>query len=683
MIYANNLIERNKIILRNLNTNSLNTATDSWSGALTGYGFYTVSYETPLVPWHYYYLRFTYKFTTTNQSPTWCRFYIQGGMTGTDANINNPKASTEYTSSAIQQITLGVSHGITSGTLYNGNNNAISGVSSYVKNVLIYDVTGLYTALKAKGTVTSLSTLKTWCDSNLSHKPRYTDYDVSSLINDTNTKVVFDKGDIVANEFIEADGMGYYSVNTTIANNTYFDSTTLPVSVYNNSSGGAVTHTRVTDTTSPFYPTHPYVLKIVTNGTASPGAGGFYCGHTAAANKIFVEKFVAKIPTGYTVVAAANAQGTGGTYGVIGDATGNGDWKEYTILYKCGSSGTFSTGGHVYITGSNNTSVTWYVAYVNNCDITGKEYLKAYTVLPKKDSFSTAYMFSSSFNCSNLIPNGNCSKQDTAMLPSGWSYDTSDYPTSTSCNAKCSIVQPVNAAAGYFGGLIKINPFCKYKISYWVKCKADMTSFLTAIIYYDSEGHALNHNQVIYKSGTKTYLTAALNSGATTVTVANNANWADRSYGGLGFRSHQYTDYYNDKGSWNPKGSTGVISGITGSNTINLKTAYTGTSMPSGTFVVENYDGSTYPYPIGKGNLPTNNTWKYVEGYFGRADYPWDGSDNIGVWGAIPSGTTSLQLQLNIYSNNGTVPIKYCDIRIEPVEGSDTQRILNSIQLHK
>ena len=39
------------------------------------------------------------------------------------------------------------------------------------------------------------------------------------------------------------------------------------VTVYNNSKNGTVTHTRVEDGTSP---TNSQVLKIVTNGTASP-----------------------------------------------------------------------------------------------------------------------------------------------------------------------------------------------------------------------------------------------------------------------------------------------------------------------------------------------------------------------------------------------------------------------------
>ena len=58
-IHADNIIEVENyyalpVILRNLNTNSLNTS-NAWSGPLTGYGFYSVDYETPLIEGHYYY----------------------------------------------------------------------------------------------------------------------------------------------------------------------------------------------------------------------------------------------------------------------------------------------------------------------------------------------------------------------------------------------------------------------------------------------------------------------------------------------------------------------------------------------------------------------------------------------------------------------------------------------------
>lgn len=669
MVFADNIYENSGIILRNLNTNSYNTSSDTWTPALTGYGFYDVSYETPLVYNHYYYQRFTYKFTTTNQSPTWCQMYRQDGMSG-GAGINNPVAGTEYTASAVIQPTIGAyGFPLTYGTIYNGNYDAINGVSSYVKNVLVYDITELYKVLLASNTVTSTDSMKTWCDNNLVHKPRYVNYDVSSLLKSI-TNVNIKKGFLACNEIIETEGMNMFSVNSSLASNCFFD-TGNPVPVYNNNGNGTVTHTRISakSQNSPFSATHPYILQITTNGSASPYAGGFYTGHYAAANKIFIEKFVAKIPKGYSITYHYNSQGDGASISAITPLEGTGDWEEYAILYRCGSSGSFSSGGHIALNGSNNTSVTWYLAYVNDCDITGNETYMNYRVLPDKVSFKSGKIFTNKLDTVNVITNGDCSKRESVMLPSGWSFDTSDYAG----DSRCSIVQPVGASAGFFGGIFPISPTCRYKISYWVKCKADMTSFLTAIPYYTSPTvDYLTHVYVNYKSGTKTTLTAPLNSGDTQMTVSSNSNWGACSYSRVGFRSDFYYTSYNDRGVSNGyNGSTGLISGVSGSNIITFNTAYTGSSMPSGTVVVESYDGGTFIYPIGKDNLPTDNTWKYVEGYFGMNDILWDGSDSNGPWYAIPAGVRYASVYINIYSNDGTVPIKYSDIRVTPYQYSN------------
>jgi len=158
--------------------------------------------------------------------------------------------------------------------------------------------------------------------------------------------------------------------------------------------------------------------------------------------------------------------------------------------------------------------------------------------------------------------------------------------------------------------------------------------------------------------------------------VKTNANWASRSYSRIGFRSSSAKSW-NDKGTSNGyNGSTGLISGIEGTTIVKFNTAYTGSTMPVNTYVVESFDGSTYPYPIYKNALPTNNEWKYVEGYFG-AKALWDGSG--GAWSNIPYDTTHIMLYMNIYNNNGTVPIKYSNIKIEPISGNG--RYENKIQI--
>lgn len=671
MIFSDTIIESERIFLRNM----VKGTSADWSSPSGSYGFYQANYEIPLGINHYYYVGYKYKFTTTNQSPTWVQFYSQGGNATWNARISDPVADTEYAKTSLAKPFRNATYILTSGTIYQGASNAISGVKGQVKEVFVYDVTELYKFLIAKGAVTDDTTMKTWCDNNLTYQPSLTNYEITAIVQESLNKVIIKQGQIVTDEFVEADGMDFYATSASIRQHKYFD-TGSALSVYNNSGGGTVTHTRVDAQAqgSPFYPQYKYVLQITTNGTASPGAGGFICSHTAAANKIVVEKFIAKIPTGYNIYAAYNSQGTGASITYLSARAGTGNWAEYTILYKCGSEGSFSSGGHVYISGSNNTSVTWYVAYCFSATITGAEYLKNYTVLGNVDRIKSGTIFSRKFDTENLLPNGNGAKQETAMFSnSNWQYDTTD----VAGNAKASFVQPVGASAGCIGPWIPVNPATRYKISYWVKCKGDMSSFLTAI-RMKCGNTEVTHTNVAYKTGAVTQLAAALNNGDTQMTVKANTNWGTYSNSRLGFRSSRYVSY-NNTGTSNANGSAGLISGVSGTTIVTFSTAYTGTTMPVNTWVFESFDGSTYPYPIQKGNLPTDNEWKYVEGYFG-SNQLWDGAG--GGWtGGLPADITQIRLYINIYSNNGTVPIKFSDIRIEPISTGSFNRYENKIDV--
>ena len=672
MIYADNIIERNSVFLRNLNTNTRNTETGLWSEGLGGYGFYSVSYEVPLAINRYYYQRFTYKYTTTNQSPTWVQMYIQGGMKGGAAKTEGLTANTEYTVSTINQMSDNGASGfpIQSGIIYQGPSNSTTGVSGFVKDVIFYDVTELFEVLRSMGIATTTSALKTWCDENLEHRPKGVNYDITQLITDSAEKVTIKAGTIIATEFVEPDGMVAYSALPELQD-YYFDGGAW-VRIYNNKGNGTVTRTVVSGKTenSPFYPKHQNILKFVTNGEASPYAGGVYSNHKAAENKVFIEKFVAKIPVGYRVTCHYNSQGTGASVSWITSTEGTGEWEEYAVLYRCGSSGSFSTGGHVAITGTDNTSVTWYLAYLNDCDITGHEELKNYSVLPKAN-IDGGVVSTNEFECRNIIPNGDCSKLEGNMLPTGWTFDTADIAG----NAHASIVQPVNASAGNYpkDGYYVIDPTARYKVSYWVKCTGDMTSFLTAICLYSASNVSLDHGKVSYVAGTKTKLANDLNTGDTTITLNSGNNWVSRAYSFLGFRKSQYSSSYNDYTVPNSQGngSTGMIKSVSG-NIVTLNLAYNRDPVPAGTVIVESFDGSTWPYPISKGMLPTDNTWKYVEGYFGKANTTWDGSG--GNWSDIPLAAVKMKLCLNLYANTGTVPIKYADIRVEPVTISACSR---------
>lgn len=688
MVSCDNIIENVSISLTNLCSNS---STDWFVGVSGSYGFYSMSYSKPLVKGRLYFFKATTKYTTTNKTPESCFIYAQGGsvsVAGPNWRVMNPVAGQEMVLYGYQYAaTKGLN---SSGNIYYGPSGGLDGVVGYAKNVIVYDITELYTLLKSKGVVGNEAGMSEWCNSNLEYCLPGVSYDINSILvaNDNleTNGVILTKGNIIGN-IVECDGMEYYTCRDEYRGMTYFDNGITPIAmVYNNKNNGSVTLTRVSgkDVQSPFYPEHQYVLKITTNGEAQPSCGGFYTLYTAIANEIVVEKFVAKIPVGYKVNRAGNTPSSSMTLEWISSQEGTGEWEEYTVVSKYNSTGTFSSDGHIYLSansGYSTTSVTWYLAYVNVCYIKDNEELKNYTVLPHKDRIKDNKLFTREINTANLISNGILT--DSGMtLPDGLVFDDTDYAG----NAKRCVVQNVGVKAFELFGDIKINPQTRYKLSYWIKCKNDMSNFLTGVVPCTSGGTLLDHTKTHYVSGTKTTLTADLKPGDTQIQVSSNNAWVVKNYSKIGFR--RWNDSYNYLGTFPTSQVTeGIVTGKNGSNIILLRNPYTGETMTKGTYVVESYDGGTYPYPIQKTALPTDNTWKYVEGYFGGEGYngQWDGATTGGQWLALPNDTEYIRIKVNMYANNSTLPIKFCDFRLEEagVKNGDGCRNENKIQFIK
>ena len=149
------------------------------------------------------------------------------------------------------------------------------------------------------------------------------------------------------------------------------------LSVYNNKDNGAVTIERVEN--SNFYSGSGYIMKITTNGTARPGLGGFVRTYNSKSGGVFYHVISAKIPVGYYIQRASNSCGDGARHEWLTSQAGTGKWETYVYKTTCGTTGTFSSLGHVFI--SKNLSylseetatspVTWYVGCSQIFDATG------------------------------------------------------------------------------------------------------------------------------------------------------------------------------------------------------------------------------------------------------------------------------------------------------------------------
>ena len=140
------------------------------------------------------------------------------------------------------------------------------------------------------------------------------------------------------------------------------------IGVYNNSENGTVTLNWLSDNSAPN--DSKKVLEITTTGAASPGCGGFFFATQCSNRKIFITRFIARIPAGKKVQWASNNIGTGGSSKWLTSNAGTGDWAEYIYKVTCGTA-SFSNTNYFYIEGTGN--VAWYLAYATVFDVTSTE----------------------------------------------------------------------------------------------------------------------------------------------------------------------------------------------------------------------------------------------------------------------------------------------------------------------
>lgn len=170
--------------------------------------------------------------------------------------------------------------------------------------------------------------------------------------------------------------LGYKSAGYPVYNDPEFAKSTNGVSVYNNASNGTVTHAIVSDASSGN--SSGKVLKITHTGSGSPGFGGFVQYISPRANAIFIQIFRAKIPTGRNVATGSNSMGDNYKDEWLTPTIGTGRWEWYARRVICGASGTFSTGGYVYIKDgaapTASSPLVWYLSYCNVIDVTKGNY---------------------------------------------------------------------------------------------------------------------------------------------------------------------------------------------------------------------------------------------------------------------------------------------------------------------
>ena len=208
--------------------------------------------------------------------------------------------------------------------------------------------------------------------------------------------------------------------------------------IYNNSSSGMVTHTRIADSSAPN--DSGYVIQIQTTGTATPNNGGFYFGTMCSNRKVFIARIIAKIPVGHNLLFGSNSIGTGGSSRWLTANAGTGDWCEYIYKVVCGTSN-FSTTHYYYLDGTQGTTdapVVWQVAYATVFDLTSAE---KYTT-----TIDANGVYTGTVKANQVIV-------DSALVVGGSTYNGSISVRDASNNVKVTLDRTgITAVAGKIGG---------------------------------------------------------------------------------------------------------------------------------------------------------------------------------------------------------------------------------------
>lgn len=199
------------------------------------------------------------------------------------------------------------------------------------------------------------------------------------------TRVGYDNGDSTTTYAVSrlgengADGTAWGN-GKMLFNDPTFKKGSNKVFPYKHPSPGTLTVTRIDDAAAPN--DSGKVMRIRSIGELKPGLGGFYQVTQARASATFIQRFVARIPVGYTLAFGYNNIGTpanGAKVEWLTPNAGTGKWEEYMLKFRIadipdnGSQTVFSTFGHIYLTGpvygTEEAPVDWYLAYATTFDM--------------------------------------------------------------------------------------------------------------------------------------------------------------------------------------------------------------------------------------------------------------------------------------------------------------------------
>lgn len=188
------------------------------------------------------------------------------------------------------------------------------------------------------------------------------------------------------------------------------------IGIYNNYGNGNVTMTREAASNLPNRSGMQLRFNYNGNG-ATPGLGGFILGFNARSNAVFIQKFMAKLPVGYSFYNAENYMGANASVNWLTSRTGTGKWETYVRAVMCGTGTSFGNGGHVYV-GGPDTAVEFYLAFAEVYEVNSSVFSRIKEVFITQSTLNTQLINYATLNGVQTFTNTNTFLQ-SPVIPNG------------------------------------------------------------------------------------------------------------------------------------------------------------------------------------------------------------------------------------------------------------------------
>lgn len=238
-----------------------------------------------------------------------------------------------------------------------------------------------------------------------------------------------------------------------------------------------------------------------------------------------------------------------------------------------------------------------------------------------------------------LVVNGNGLMGDNTNF-SAWTFDGSEANGSPGSFTYTAGKKVTLITDEFF----PVNPASRYTFSLDIKTLNGLAKMYSFINFYDVDKQQITASQHMYVAGSTTTLAKDLKSGDKVIYVTDLSGWVQSK------KNHQFVAIWNYTNSFGytyppetytrnritlPATNAVINDGVLDfdNNTITLTTAYSGTTVPAGTYVSQGGDGSTYKYtPLSNVTVPAK--WTSYSGIMNGTDY--SGANKGGMF---PPGT--------------------------------------------